>query len=91
VADAVRDSNKLKKALGRETVKHLNEARARVIVEMIFNMGYPKVLQFKKMWEAIKQNDFKVAAAEMLNSRWATQVKGRAEVLAKIMEEGVDP
>ncbi len=68
--------------------KHLNVNRARVIVEMIFNMNVAKVLQFKKMWMAIEENDFETAAKEMLDSKWANQVKGRAIELAEIMRKG---
>jgi len=74
--------------LPKSTIDHLNKARRSVIVEMIFNMGLPKVLQFVKMWEAIKSNDFNKAADEMLDSNWARQVKSRALVLANIMRSG---
>jgi len=74
--------------LPKSTIDHLNKARRSVIVEMIFNMGLPKVLQFVKMWEAIKSNDFNKAADEMLDSNWARQVKSRAVVLANIMRSG---
>ena len=70
------------------TRKKLNIARARVIVEMIFNMGLQKVLQFKRMWEAIKVEDFEKASAEMIDSKWAFQVKGRAVEMAEIMRKG---
>jgi lysozyme len=69
--------------------KHLNINRARVITEMIFNMNVQKVLQFKQMWEAIEREDFEEAAAQMLNSKWASQVKARAFELADIMKDGV--
>jgi len=74
--------------LPKSTIDHLNKARRSVIVEMIFNMGLPKVIQFVKMWEAIKSNDFNKAADEMLDSNWARQVKSRALVLANIMRSG---
>ena len=43
---------------------------------------------FKKMLAALDKADYKTASKEMLNSKWATQVKSRAQFLAKIMETG---
>jgi lysozyme len=68
--------------------KKLNTTRARVVIEMIFNMNIAKVLAFRKMWEAIDRDDFEGAANEMLSSKWANQVKGRAIELADIMRKG---
>ena len=68
--------------------KKLNMIRARVIVEMLFNMGLQKVLQFVKMWKAIGEDNFELAANEMLASKWASQVGQRAVELANIMKTG---
>jgi lysozyme len=69
------------------TRKKLNTIRARVIVEMIFNMG-SKIKQFVKMWEAIEAENFELAAEEMLSSKWREQVGQRAVELAEIMRTG---
>lgn len=70
-------------------IRHkLNINRARVVTEMIFNMNVAKVLQFKQMWQAIEAEDWNEAANQMLESKWASQVKGRAEELAEIMRKG---
>ena len=66
----------------------LDLERRRVIVEMIFNIGYAGTMKFNKMWAAIGAGDFGEAAAEMLSSKWAEQVKGRAVKLAYIMRHG---
>lgn len=66
----------------------LNEARQFVLVDMAFNMGLAKLSTFKKMLEATQRGDWNKAAAEMLNSRWATQVGRRARELAEIMKKG---
>ena len=84
VAIAISEFAKIQKSLRDK----LDPARRRVIVEMVFNIGLSKVLLFKKMWAAIERRDFVEAAKEMLDSKWAKQVKGRAVRLAKIMEEG---
>jgi len=69
-------------------VMELDEARQMCLVDMGFNLGIPRLMKFKKMWEAIERQDFEWAAAEMLNSRWAKQVGKRADNLSKIMEHG---
>ena len=59
-----------------------------IITEMCFQLGKPRVMKFKNMWEAVERQDFEWAGAEMLNSRWAKQVGRRADNLAKAMENG---
>lgn len=66
----------------------LNEDRQIVLVDMCF-MGYQRFLEFKGMLDALAKGDFKQAAVEMLDSKWATQVKGRATSLAHGMLTGV--
>lgn len=65
----------------------LNSDRQIVLIDMCF-MGWKKFLEFEKMITALSKNDFKQAAFEMLNSEWATQVKGRAAELAQGMLTG---
>jgi lysozyme len=67
--------------------KDLNEARQMVLVDMCF-MGYKKFSSFKKMIAALASHDYMKAADEMLDSKWATQVHGRANELADIMVSG---
>ena len=67
--------------------KTLSKQRQGVLVEMCFNMGIKKLKTFKKMIEAIQNDDFKTASDEMLESRWAKQVKNRAKTLAHLMKE----
>lgn len=66
----------------------LGEVRQFVLTDMCFNMGISKLRTFKKMWAAIKRGDYQTAAAEMINSRWASQVGYRATELAKMMKTG---
>lgn len=63
--------------------------RADVVMNMAFNLGVLGVLKFRKMHQAILADDYDTAAAEMLNSRWSAQVKGRAVELARRMRSGV--
>lgn len=66
----------------------LNSIRQTVIANMAFNMGTPRVLQFKKMWKAIDSMDWEEAGAQMLDSLWARQVGNRATELADLMIRG---
>lgn len=66
----------------------LNDARKFVLVDMAFNMGISKLMTFKKMLAALTKGEYKKAALEMLDSKWAVQTKSRAKTLAKIMETG---
>ena len=68
---------------------NLNEVRQSVIVNMIFNMGFAAFCEFRKTIKYIEQGDYKNAAKEMLNSRWAEQVQGRAHELSGLMATGV--
>ena len=53
-----------------------------VIVNMCFNMGAPRLSQFKKFIKAIHDEDWATASVEMLDSRWAKQVGVRANRLS---------
>lgn len=66
----------------------VNQVRQEVLLEMIFNMGLPRLLGFKKMLAAVEAGDFETAAKEMLNSLWAKQVGKRADRLAELMRTG---
>ena len=69
-------------------VDRLDAVRQLVLIDMAFNMGVPRLCKFKKMWTAVHENDFVTAAKEMLDSRWANQVKSRSTKLAHAMHTG---
>ena len=66
----------------------LDAVRQLVLMDMAFNMGVPRLCKFKKMWAAIHEEDFTTASKEMLDSRWANQVKSRSTKLAHAMYSG---
>ena len=66
----------------------MDEARKAVIISMLFNLGKPNFDKFQKFQAALLVGDYRLAASEMLQSRWADQVKGRAVELSKMMETG---
>ena len=59
----------------------LPEEEQQVIVNMTFNMGRPRLSQFKKFIAGVNAGDWDKAAVEMMDSRWAKQVGARAERL----------
>jgi lysozyme len=66
----------------------MNEARQEAITNMAYNLGVRGLLKFKQMIAALDAHDYSLAADEMLNSRWARQVNGRATELASQMRNG---
>lgn len=66
----------------------LSYIRQRVVVNMCFNLGINRFLGFKKMLAYLKVGQYALAAKEMRNSRWATQVGERAERLYAMMIKG---
>jgi Phage-related lysozyme (muraminidase) len=69
-------------------VEDLDAVRQLVLVDMAFNMGVPRLCKFVKMWNAIHEKKFDIASKEMLDSRWANQVKSRSVKLANAMHNG---
>jgi lysozyme len=68
--------------------EELNEARQAVVISMIFNLGLPRFMLFKKLISALSVKNYEAATKEMLNSRWAKQVGMRAKELAHMMKTG---
>jgi lysozyme len=66
----------------------LDTVRQAVIENMVFNLGFGRFSQFKKMIAAIIAEDWNKASKEMMNSKWAKQVGYRAEELAFMMRTG---
>lgn len=68
----------------------LKDVRQRVICDMIYNLGLHGFKKFKSTIGYIENKDWDNVADNMLKSKWARQVKGRAKVLASMMRNGVD-
>ncbi|MDA7674499.1 glycoside hydrolase family protein [bacterium] len=71
-------------------VADLDGIRQRVVIDMAFNVGVPRLTGFKKMWAALHCGDYAEAAKEMMDSKWARQVGRRAERLSSMMETGAE-
>ncbi|WP_419663254.1 lysozyme [Desulfosarcina variabilis str. Montpellier] len=66
----------------------LNQARLDALTNMAFNLGRKRLSGFKKMIAAIKDRNFDLAAAEMLNSKYARDVGQRAVELSNQLFSG---
>jgi lysozyme len=66
----------------------LGEGVERGLLNMAYNMGYPRLQRFEKMWAALKRRDFDLAAKEALNSKWSRQVGARAQRIAALIRLG---
>lgn len=78
--------------VGREMVwvMGLDDARKGVLYEMCFQLGISRLMGFKNMLAACHAKDYITAAAEMLNSKWASEDSPtRAINLATIMKDGL--
>lgn len=65
----------------------LPETVQTVMVDMMFNLGYVRFSGFKKMIEAIKIGDYKLASAEAKDSKWCRQVGIRCDENCRILEQ----
>ena len=63
----------------------LPEEVKRIIANMMFNMGRPRLSKFKGMKRGVDARDWNAAADEMVDSRWYRQVTKRAQRLVDRM------
>lgn len=57
-----------------------------ILVNMMFNLGRPRLSKFKNMRVALDKSDWVTAAVEGRDSRWYHQVGNRSERLMKRLE-----
>ena len=61
------------------------EAVKMTLVDMAFNLGLTKLNKFVDMKAGLKNNDYNVAADEMVDSNWYKQVKSRGPRMVQVM------
>jgi len=66
----------------------LDQVRQEALIDMLFNLGLPTFLEFKKTLKFVAEGKYSQAAEEMLRSKWADQVGDRAKELAYMMDTG---
>ena len=64
---------------------NLPEEVQKIIGNMMFNLGRPRLSRFHKMKKAVLDKDWQEAANQMKDSKWYTQVTNRAERLCERM------
>lgn len=64
----------------------LSGERKAVLIDMMVNLGPTRLRGFRRMHQSLQDQDYEVAALEMLDSKWARQVGTRAITLSKIMQ-----
>jgi lysozyme len=69
----------------------LDDVRKAVLIDMCFNLGLNGLAGFKSTLAAIEEKNFARAGANMMSSKWAGQVKGRASRLSHMMAYGKWP
>ena len=80
IQDAVADLEKNIRGF-RELPETVQEA----LVNLCFNMGIPRLLQFKKTLSYLRDAKYEKAANELLDSRYASQVGYRALEVAQMI------
>ena len=61
------------------------EAVKMTLVDMAFNLGLTRLNKFKDMKSGLMNNDYNVAADEMIDSKWYKQVKSRGPRMVQVM------
>ena len=65
----------------------LPEEVQKIIGNMMFNLGRPRLSRFHKMKKAVLDKDWQEAANQMQDSKWYEQVTNRAERLCQRMRK----
>jgi lysozyme len=60
----------------------LDPARQSVMVQLVYQLGWPRASGFNRMLTAMSKKDHVLASRELLDSRFAKQVPARANRLA---------
>ena len=74
--------------MARPFIAELPPDVQRGILNMLYNLGLPRFLGFKRMLNALEAGDFALAADEALDSLWARQVGRRANRIADLIRKG---
>lgn len=68
--------------------ERLDDERQYALIDMVFQLGLGGVKKFKKMLAAMGVGDWKEAARQCLDSKYAEQTPIRAKRIAKTIETG---
>lgn len=68
--------------------RFLPDGPRRALINMTFNVGWPRMSLFTAMLAALEAGDYDLAANEALDSSWARQVGARATRVAGLIRGG---
>ena len=68
-------------------VEEMPEAGQDVIYEMCYQLGVSGVSKFKKTLAYLENREYRMAASEMLDSKWHRQTPNRSQRLSDIIRE----
>lgn len=88
--DFTRATNAAHRVFG-DSFGDLAPARQAALIAMAYQLGEAGLADFKNMLAFMRSGDWKRAADEALESRWATQTLRRAHETAKMIETGEWP
>tara|TARA_Y100000817_G_scaffold30297_1_gene21151 strand:+ start:2993 stop:3442 length:450 start_codon:yes stop_codon:yes gene_type:complete len=66
--------------------KDLPEEVQKILANMMFNLGRPRLSKFRKLCKAVADRDWQECAVQMEDSRWHKQVTNRANRLISRMK-----
>ena len=65
--------------------------RKAVLLDLLFNLGLPRLLMFKRFLAAVRAGEWAKAEYELVESKWHKQVGVRAEELEQMIFSGEYP
>ena len=68
----------------------MNPVRQAAMLDMCYNLGITKFLEFKNMLRYLEMGKYTQAGVECRNSAWFSQVGARGERISKMIETGFD-
>lgn len=68
------DASEHEASIRFEWYRDLTPARQRAIVELVYNLGIPRLLKFQRFMQALAVRDYSRAHDELLDSVWRRQV-----------------
>lgn len=69
-------------------LEEMSQNRRETIVDLVFNVGLPTFLGFRKFIKAVQGERWDDAAAELMDSKWFHQVGNRAKDAVAFMKVG---
>ena len=78
-------------AYNLEWFADLDEVRQAACLDLCFNLGWQGLGRFRRFLAAMAQGDWAKAGAELVDSKWYTQVGSRGPRIVKMIQLGVWP